>query len=51
MAGVNSWLDEVRPTALANAEEISDVEEREQELADIAEVFRPYEVVEGERIV
>jgi len=51
VAGVNSWLDEVRPTALANAEEISDVEEREQELADIAEVFRPYEVVEGERML
>jgi len=51
VAGVNSWLDEVRPTALANAEEISDEEEREQELADIAEVFRPYEVVEGERML
>ena len=51
VAGVNSWLDEVRPTALANAEEISDEEEREQELADIADVFRPYEVVEGERML
>jgi RNA polymerase sigma-54 factor len=49
--GVNQWLEEVRPTALANAEEISDEEERAQELAEIAEVFRPYEVVEGERML
>jgi len=51
VAGVNQWLEEVRPTALANAEEIQDEEERGQELAEIAEVFRPYEVVEGERML
>jgi RNA polymerase sigma-54 factor len=51
VAGVNQWLEEVRPTALANAQEIQDEEEREQELAEIAELFRPYEVVEGERML
>jgi len=49
--GVNEWLDEVRPTAIETAKEIENEEEREEELADIAEVFRPYETVEGERML
>jgi len=49
--GVNDWLEEVRPTAIANAEEIDDEEERKAELAEIAELFRPYEVVEAERML
>ena len=51
VAGVNEWLDEVRPTAVATAETIEDEDEQARELAEIAELFRPYEVVEGERML
>ncbi|MDH3208482.1 MAG: RNA polymerase factor sigma-54 [Gemmatimonadota bacterium] len=51
VAGVNRWLDEVRPTAMATAREIDDADERQRELEDIADVFRPYENVEGERML
>jgi RNA polymerase sigma-54 factor len=49
--GVNEWLAEVRPIALEHAQEIEDDEERQQELDEIAEVFRPYETVEAERML
>ena len=51
IAGVNEWLDEVRPGLVARAEEIEDEDERKAELTEILEVFRPYEVVEGERML
>jgi len=47
VSGVNAWLEEVRPTAVKGAEQISDQDDREAELADIAEVFRPYDLGEG----
>jgi RNA polymerase sigma-54 factor len=49
--GVNEWLDEVRPTAIETAKELENESDREAELAEIAELFRPYEVVEGERML
>jgi len=49
--GVNAWLDEVRPTALAQVASIDDEKERAQELADVEEIFRPYAVVEAERML
>ena len=49
--GVNEWLAEVRPTAVANAEHIWDEDERAQELAEIEELFQPYTVVEAERML
>ena len=49
--GVNEWLEQVRPTAVANARQIQDDVEREAELADIAEVLRPYDLLEGERML
>ncbi|MDA0311909.1 MAG: RNA polymerase factor sigma-54 [Gemmatimonadetes bacterium] len=47
VSGVNAWLDEVRPTAVNGAEQIFDEDDREAELADIAAVFRPYDLAEG----
>ncbi len=49
--GVNEWLEEVRPTAVANAEEIADEDERAAELAEIEELFRPYTIEEAERML
>jgi RNA polymerase sigma-54 factor len=49
--GVNSWIDEVKPGLLARVQELGDADERERELDDIAEVFRLYETVEGERML
>ena len=49
--GVNEWLDEVRPAVIARAEAIEDEAERKGELAEIAEVFRPYEPIEAERML
>jgi RNA polymerase sigma-54 factor len=51
VAGVNRWLDEVRPTALETAKELEDEDERRRELDEIDEVFRPYADVEGERML
>ncbi len=47
--GVNDWLDEVRPTAVKQAEAIEDEKERAEELAEIEEMFRPYTLAEAER--
>ena len=49
--GVNEWLEEVRPTAVANTQEIADEDERAAELAEIEELFRPYTVEEAERML
>jgi len=51
VAGVNEWLEEVRPAAVAAAEALEDEEEREAELREVAEVFREYETVEAERML
>lgn len=51
VAGVNEWLDEVRPTVIAKAQELPDEREREEELAEIDVLFRPYEVVEADRML
>ena len=49
--GVNEWLDDVRPSVIERAERIEDESEREAELAEIAELFRPYAPVEAERML
>ncbi|MBM4183853.1 MAG: RNA polymerase factor sigma-54 [Gemmatimonadetes bacterium] len=49
--GVNAWLDEVRPTAVKNVEEIEDDEERAAELADLEALFKPYTLEEAERML
>jgi RNA polymerase sigma-54 factor len=51
VAGVNEWLEEVRPAAIAAAEALEDEAEREVELRVVHEVFRPYETVEAERML
>ncbi|MEQ1855298.1 MAG: RNA polymerase factor sigma-54 [Longimicrobiales bacterium] len=49
--GVNAWLDEVRPTAVRNAEEIANDDERQAELDEIEALFQPYTLVEAERML
>jgi len=49
--GVNEWLEEVRPTAVKQAQGIQDEAERAAELAEIEQVFRPYTVAEAERML
>jgi RNA polymerase sigma-54 factor len=49
--GVNAWLVEVRPTAEANARSLEDDDEREAELAELEELFRPYELAEAEAML
>jgi RNA polymerase sigma-54 factor len=49
--GVNEWLDEVRPIAVRNAEELDDEDERARELQEVEELFRPYTVAEAERML
>lgn len=51
VAGVNEWLDDVRPTAIEKAKELPDERERESELAEIDTLFRPYEPIEAERML
>ncbi len=51
VAGVNEWLDEVRPTVIAKAKQIADDRAREEELAEIEILFRPYEPIEAERML
>ena len=45
--GVNGWLDEVRPSAIAAAEEIEDAEQQKVETGEILEVFRAYDQAEA----
>ena len=49
--GVNEWLDEVRPTVIEQARTIEDPNEREEELRQIEEIFRPYTVAEADRML
>lgn len=49
--GVNSWLDEVRPIAESRALELEDPDERDEELAELEELFRPYTVEEAARML
>lgn len=51
VAGVNSWLVEVRPAAEANVVGIEDEEEREAEMAELDALFRPYELPEAEAVL
>jgi RNA polymerase sigma-54 factor len=51
VAGVNEWLDELRPVVLQRASEIEDEEERRAEVAEIETLFRPYEPIEAERML
>jgi RNA polymerase sigma-54 factor len=45
--GVNGWLDEVRPNALAAAEEIEDAQQQKAETKEILEVFQAYDQAEA----
>jgi len=49
--GVNEWLDDVRPISIERAQEIDDEDERQAELDEIEELFRPYATVEAERML
>ena len=49
--GVNGWLAEVRPTAIATAESIADEAARAAELEEIAELFKPYVIEEAEAML
>jgi RNA polymerase sigma-54 factor len=51
LRGVNGWIVEVRPLALANAEEIEDEERRDEEIAEIECLFRPYGIEEAESML
>ncbi|MCG6989323.1 MAG: RNA polymerase factor sigma-54 [Gemmatimonadetes bacterium] len=51
VAGVNAWLQEVRPVAEDKAREIEDEEERAAELLEIEALFRPYELAEAEAML
>ncbi|MDX1494333.1 MAG: RNA polymerase factor sigma-54 [Longimicrobiales bacterium] len=51
IAGINEWLEEVRPTVIEKAMEIEDEEERDAELAEIEVLFRPYELPEAEKML
>jgi RNA polymerase sigma-54 factor len=51
VAGVNSWLDEVRPGVIERVAEIDNEEERLAEMAEIEILFRPYEPIEADRML
>ena len=51
VAGVNEWLEEVRPGVLEKANEIEAEAERVEELKEIESLFRPYEPIEAERML
>lgn len=51
LAGANQWLEEVREVAVERARHIEDEEEREAELAEIQELFAPYEMAEVEALL
>ena len=51
VAGINEWLDEIRPTVIDRAMELEDEEERDAELAEIEVLFRPYELPEAEAML
>ena len=45
--GVNGWLDEVRPNAIAVAEEIEDAQQQKAETEEILEIFQAYDQAEA----
>ena len=47
LTGVNGWLEEVRPTAIATAQALEDEDVRATELEEIAALFKPYVVEEA----
>lgn len=51
VAGLNEWLDEVRPTVVEQVNQLTDEAERTAELAEIELTFRSYEPVEAERML
>jgi RNA polymerase sigma-54 factor len=51
VGGVNDWLDEVRVIAEGRAAEVEDEEERDEETAAVAELFRPYTMEEAEEML
>jgi RNA polymerase sigma-54 factor len=49
--GVNAWLADVRELALERAREMEDPEDRGEELAEVEELFRPYDLEEAQRVL
>ena len=45
--GVNGWLDELRPTAIAVAQQIEDAQQQETETEEILEIFQAYNQAEA----
>jgi len=45
--GVNGWLDELRPTAIAVAQQIEDAQQQEIETEEILEIFQAYNQAEA----
>ena len=45
--GVNGWLDELRPTAIAVAQQIEDAQQQETETEEILEIFQAYNQTEA----
>ena len=51
LAGVNAWLVDVRDVAMERARALSDLETRAEEVAEVEELFRPYELEEAQRML
>jgi RNA polymerase sigma-54 factor len=51
LTGLNEWLDQVRPSVYAKAQEISDELARHSELEEIASVFREYNISEVNNMI
>ena len=49
--GANAWLEDVSDLAVARAGQITDEEERAAELAEIEELFQPYDLQEAESVL
>jgi RNA polymerase sigma-54 factor len=49
--GANRWLDDVREVARERAEALEDPELREEEMAEVEAIFKPYTVEEAERML
>jgi RNA polymerase sigma-54 factor len=49
--GVNDWLVDVREVAVERARELEDEEEREEELVEVNELFRDYDLEEAEEVL
>jgi len=51
VTGLNGWLADVRPTAIATAESIENEDERTAELEEIAVLFGPYAIEEAQTML